>query len=73
MCNLQTYEDVISVKVEPDDNQDEGRHKKPLVFSGQDLKDLQSRLMLVAGKGNEEVDTFVEVCCYVCSASQCIG
>ena len=52
---------VIKI-VLPPERKDEGSEQK--IYTLDDLKDLQSKLMLIAGKaaqGKEEVDIFVEV------------
>ena len=52
----------------PPEKKDEGAEQK--IYTLDDLKDLQSKLMLIAGKaaqGKEEVDIFVRVrMCFIC-------
>ena len=56
-----SVDSVISLTVPPKDDSEEAESK---TYSLDDLKDLQSKLMLIAGKaskGKDEVDAFVKV------------
>ena len=58
---LQKVEDVVRLQLPPESNDD---RENPRSYTVQQLNDLQSKLMLVAGKaekGKDEVDRFVEV------------
>lgn len=64
MHPIQNLENVVQLKLLPENDNEKAR-----IFSLSQLNDLQSKLMLVAGKaalGKEEVDRFVEV-------SKCVG
>ena len=53
---------VVRLTVPPKERGEDGSHDK--IYSLDELKDLQSKLMLIAGKaekGKDEVDTFVKV------------
>ena len=58
---LQKVEDVVRLQLPPESK---GDQENPRSYTVQQLNDLQSKLMLVAGKaekGKGEVDRFVEV------------
>ena len=58
---LQKVEDVVKLQLPPESKDDQ---ENPRNYTVQQLNDLQSKLMLVAGKaekGKGEVDRFVEV------------
>ena len=58
---LQKVEDVVRLQLPPESKDDQ---ENPRSYTVQQLNDLQSKLMLVAGKaekGKGEVDRFVEV------------
>ena len=58
---LQKVEDVVRLQLPPESKDD---RENPRSYTVQQLNDLQSKLMLVAGKaekGKDEVDRFVEV------------
>ena len=63
--SLQSLDDVLVLNLPPEDPKDVGDKILWHKYSHERLTDLQSKLMLVAGKaekGNEEVDRFVQVC-----------
>ena len=61
---VQTLEEVLLLKVPPEKQKDIKDSSKWRTYKYEKLKDLQSKLMLVAGKaaqGKEQVDRFMEV------------
>ena len=61
---FQSLDDVLVLSLPPEDPNDLGDKTLWQKYSHERLTDLQSKLMLVAGKaekGNEEVDRFVQV------------